>query len=129
MRIAIAFAAALCIGTVPVLLADDSVATKSLTATTDYTKDGRLPLGTLMERFDALSTRHGWLPETIYSDPASPATAIKSWRTPHRGEALWILSGIHGEEPAGPGDVAVQTGRVSCLGRRLRQHLGHGEDG
>jgi hypothetical protein len=60
-----------------------------------------------MERFESLSTEHGWLAETIYSDPVTPAVAIKSWRTPHRGEALWILSGIHGEEPAGPNAIAA----------------------
>ena len=51
----------------------------------DYAADGRLPLGTIMGRFDALSTQHDWLPDTIYSDPGDPGVAIKSWRTPRRG--------------------------------------------
>ena len=45
MRIAITLAAALCIGTVPVLRAADSVAAPAAAATADYTADGRLPLG------------------------------------------------------------------------------------
>jgi hypothetical protein len=115
MRIVVTLIVTLCIGTVPVLRADDSVAAKSSATTTDYTKDGRLPLGTLMERFDSLSKRHGWLPETIYVDPAAPGVAIKSWRTPHRGEALWILSGIHGEEPAGPNAIAANLASLTQL--------------
>jgi len=115
MRIAITIAAALCVGTVPVLRADDSVAPQAATATADYTADGRLPLGTIAERFDTLSTRHGWLSETIYSDPGMQAVAIKSWRTPHRGEALWILSGIHGEEPAGPNAIAANLASLTQL--------------
>ncbi len=114
MRFAITLAATLCIGTMPVLRAE-SIAAKASIATTDYTTDGRLPLGTIMERFAALSTQHGWLAETIYSDPVTPAVAIKSWRTPHRGEALWILSGIHGEEPAGPNAIAANLASLTQL--------------
>lgn len=72
----------------------------------DYTADGRLPLASLMARFDTLSSQHGWTSETIFAYPDAPSTAIRSWRTPHEGEALWILSGIHGEEPAGPNAIA-----------------------
>ena len=38
--------------------------------------------------------------ETVYQYPGTDAPAIRAWRTTHRGEALWILAGIHGEEPA-----------------------------
>jgi uncharacterized protein (DUF885 family) len=41
--------------------------------------------------------------------------AIRSWRTPHRGEALWILSGIHGEEPAGPNAIAANLDSLTRL--------------
>ena len=96
----------------PLVHADDSITTA---ATGDYAADGRLPLGTIMGRFDALSTRHGWLPETIYSYPGTQGVAIKSWRTPHRGEALWVLSGIHGEEPAGPNAIAANLASLAQL--------------
>jgi hypothetical protein len=74
--------------------------------TVDFTTDGRLPLSSIMERFDTLSSRHGWQAETLYAYPGVGAPEIKAWHTPHRGEALWILSGIHGEEPAGPNAIA-----------------------
>lgn len=72
----------------------------------DYIADGRLPLATIMGRFESLSSRYGWQSETVYAYPDSKDMAIKAWRTPHRGEALWILAGIHGEEPAGPNAIA-----------------------
>ena len=115
MRIAITLAVALCVGTVPVLRADDAVAPQAAAATVDYTADGRLPLGTIMGRFDALSAEHGWTSETIHDYPDTPEIVIKSWRTPHRGEALWILSGIHGEEPAGPNAIAANLKSLTQL--------------
>ena len=45
--------------------------------------------------------------ETVYQYPGTDAPAIRAWRTAHRGEALWILAGIHGEEPAGPNAIAA----------------------
>ena len=115
MRFAITLAVALCVGTVPVLCADDAVAPQAAAATTDYTADGRLPLPAIMGRFDSLATAHGWQEETIYAYPGTTGPAIKSWRTPHRGDALWILSGIHGEEPAGPNAIAANLASLTEL--------------
>ena len=89
--------------------------TGATAATGDYTTDGRLPLGTIMGRFDTLSTQHGWLPDTIYDYPDARGVAIRSWRTPRRGEALWVLSGIHGEEPAGPNAIAANLASLTQL--------------
>ena len=50
--------------------------------------------------------------------PGRADLAIKAWRTPHRGEALWILSGIHGEEPAGPNAIARSLPSLVSLSRR-----------
>jgi len=81
----------------------------------EYTADGRLPLAAIMRRFETLATEHGWVAETIYAYPGMPDVAIRSWRTPHRGEALWILSGIHGEEPAGPNAIADNLASLTQL--------------
>ena len=80
----------------------------------DYTADGRTALPELLRGLDALAQSEGWVPETIFAYPGTAATAIKSWRTPHRGEALWILSGIHGEEPAGPNAIARSLPSLVC---------------
>jgi len=77
-----------------------------------YTGDGRQPLSSLGARFDELADDHGWQPESIYVYPDDGSLVIRGWRTPHRGEALWILSGIHGEEPAGPNAIAANLGSI-----------------
>ena len=74
----------------------------------DFTADGRSTLEQLSARYQSLSTEHGWQMETVYQYPGTGAPAIRAWRTTHRGEALWILAGIHGEEPAGPNAIAAQ---------------------
>ena len=114
-RIAIALAWTLCLAAAPMLRADDTAAPTAVAATADYTSDGRLALGALMQRFDELSSRHGWLPETVYQYPGAAGAAIKAWRTPQSGEALWVLSGIHGEEPAGPNAIASNLASLTRL--------------
>lgn len=73
----------------------------------DYVADGRLPAQVLLERVDALKSRHRWEAETVYTYPESEEAPIRAWRTSHRGPALWIIAGIHGEEPAGPNSIAA----------------------
>ncbi len=87
----------------------------------DYTADGRLPLASLQRAFDLLATPHGWLRETVHVYPDDASLAISAWRTPQRGEALWLLAGIHGEEPAGPNAIApaMQVTRVAATQRRF----------
>jgi len=68
--------------------------------------DGRSTVEQLSSRFQSLSVDHGWQSDTIYTYPPEHDLAIRAWRTAQRGEALWILAGIHGEEPAGPNAIA-----------------------
>jgi hypothetical protein len=75
-------------------------------AAAGYTADGRAPLTELEARYETLSSVHGWQQQLIYAYPDEPELAIRAWHTPTRGEALWILSGIHGEESAGPNAIA-----------------------
>ena len=83
----------------------------------DYAADGRLPLNQLLAQFDALQRQHGWAVETVYAYPASPELPIKAWRTPAQGPALWVLAGIHGEEPAGPNAIARNLDALVDLAR------------
>ena len=114
-RLAIALSWLLCLLAPPVMQAADPVDSAAAADSGDYTADGRLPLGTIMGRFDTLSTEHGWIAETIHAYPDTREIAINSWRTPRRGEALWILSGIHGEEPAGPNAIAANLASLTQL--------------
>jgi hypothetical protein len=77
-----------------------------------YTADGRATLEQLAERFESLATRHGWREEVIYAYPGEPDLRIRAWLSPQRGEALWIVAGIHGEEPAGPNAIAANLASV-----------------
>jgi len=56
--------------------------------------DGRQTLEQLWARYESLAKRHGWQQETIYAYPDEPGLAIRAWRTPQRGPALWLLAGI-----------------------------------
>lgn len=81
-------------------------------------EDGRMPVLQLLETYLGL-TRHGWQLDVIaYSKP--PGTAeelpIIALRSPSPGSAIWILSGIHGEEPAGPNAVAEAIDDLAALG-------------
>jgi hypothetical protein len=71
-----------------------------------FTADGRHTVEQLSNRYESLSADHGWQAETIFQYPGEDALSIRAWRTAHTGEALWILAGMHGEEPAGPNAVA-----------------------
>lgn len=95
-----------CGGLPPAYAADPAMPAIQPAPDADYTADGRQPLAQLMQRFATLAGTHGWTGETIYAYPDSPGLAIKAWRTPAQGPALWVLSGIHGEEPAGPNAIA-----------------------
>jgi len=79
---------------------------------TGYTADGRRTVEDLARRFQSLSAEHGWHEETVFAYPGEDGLAIRAWRTAKRGEALWILAGIHGEEPAGPNAIAASLDRL-----------------
>ncbi|MCM2313490.1 MAG: amino acid permease, partial [Steroidobacteraceae bacterium] len=80
-----------------------------------YATDGRSTLDELLQRFDSLATQHDWQQDTIYRYPQDDSLQIRAWRTAHQGEALWIISGIHGEEPAGPNAIARELESVIAL--------------
>lgn len=71
-----------------------------------YRADERAALGQLSRRFESLAADHDWREEVVYAYPDAPGFEIRAWQTQRAGEALWIISGIHGEEPAGPNAIA-----------------------
>lgn len=82
--------------------------------------DGRLPIEELFAAYRTLLAR-GWRAEVIHaSQPAGTDVAlpIVALRSPHAGDALWILAGIHGEEPAGPNAIAQGIESIAALGER-----------
>jgi Succinylglutamate desuccinylase / Aspartoacylase family len=95
--------------------ADDAVVIPPHIATFD---DGRAPIETLYRASLALVDR-GWAVEVVtQSAPAGTAAPLPviALLSPGKGPAIWILAGIHGEEPAGPIAVASAIDSITSLG-------------
>jgi hypothetical protein len=81
--------------------------------------DGRKPIEQLYASYLSLQ-QAGWVLEVVaHSQPEGRdyALPIIALRTPHGGDAVWILSGIHGEEPAGPNAIAESITSLAELGK------------
>ncbi len=79
--------------------------------------DGRMPVQQLFAAYLSL-TQKGWHLDIVgYSKPhgTTEELPIIALRSPSPGAAIWILSGIHGEEPAGPVAVAEAVEDLAAL--------------
>jgi hypothetical protein len=82
--------------------------------------DGRMPIQELYQAYLSLLD-HGWeLDLVARSQPIGRAISLPiiALRTPRTGDAVWILSGIHGEEPAGPNAIAGSIEAIASLGEQ-----------
>ena len=82
--------------------------------------DGRAPIEALYQSYLSL-LEQGWQLDVVsQSQPAGREYALPviALRTPHAGDAVWVLSGIHGEEPAGPNAIAASIGEIAALGEQ-----------
>jgi hypothetical protein len=80
--------------------------------------DGRAPVESLYRASLGLVGK-GWTAEVIASSsPAGTKVALPiiALRSPKTGPAVWILAGIHGEEPAGPNAIAAAIDDIARLG-------------
>lgn len=80
-----------------------------------YSADGRMPLPKLYERLLSLGEDSRWQLDTVYAYPEADHLKILALRTRGEGKALWLLAGIHGEEPAGPNAIARSLKKISAL--------------
>lgn len=77
-----------------------------------YSKDGRSSLYSLYTSYLRLKEEFKWELKTIYSQSVVLKAQTKltipviSLQTPRKGQGIWLTSGIHGEEPAGPNAIA-----------------------
>lgn len=83
--------------------------------------DGRKPVSELYKSFLKLKDK-GWTHEEIclskgISKGKEVSLPIVSLRTQKKGKAIWILSGVHGEEPAGPNAICDGIKVIEDLGR------------
>jgi len=82
--------------------------------------DGRKAIEQLYGAYTSLADR-GWVLDLIAPskpDGRSYALPIIALRTPRGGDAVWIFSGIHGEEPAGPNAIAASIEDLAALGQQ-----------
>ncbi len=80
--------------------------------------DGRAPVESIYQAALSLVDR-GWTAEVIAQSAPEGSTAplpIVALRSPKTGPAVWILAGIHGEEPAGPNAIATAIEDIARLG-------------
>lgn len=83
--------------------------------------DGRKPIDALYGAFMSL-VEEGWISEAVAVSSRERAgrvmtLPIPSLRTKKTGRAVWIISGIHGEEPAGPNAIASGISLIRDMGR------------
>lgn len=81
--------------------------------------DGRASIHQLYKSYATL-LRKGWKLDLIaHSQPAGTGHAIPiiALRTAKSGPTIWIISGIHGEEPAGPNAIAAVIDDIARLGK------------
>lgn len=81
-------------------------------STPTYTADSRLPIETLYKGIDRLAAAPGWTSETVFTDEGLPMRVL---RTKKKGPAVWLLAGVHGEEPAPPNAIMRNLDRVLAL--------------
>lgn len=82
--------------------------------------DGRAPIEDLYSAYLQL-LKHGWSVDVVHnSQPAGTVDALPiiALRSPRQGPAVWLISGIHGEEPAGPNAIAASIEELAILGRQ-----------
>lgn len=82
--------------------------------------DGRKPVEDLFHAYTGL-LELGWqLDIVIQSQPAGTAKPLPiiALRSPQAGAAVWVFSGVHGEEPAGPQAIAASIDDIAKLGAR-----------
>lgn len=82
--------------------------------------DGRAPIQEIYAAYDTLLEK-GWSKDVITISKPSGTTVglpIIALKSPQAGPAAWFLTGIHGEEPAGPNAMAASVEALAALGER-----------
>lgn len=81
--------------------------------------DGRMPIYQVYGSILTLQ-QQGWVVEIVSQsqpDGRDDSLPIIALRTVHGGDAIWIMSGIHGEETAGPNAIAESIEDLVELGK------------
>jgi hypothetical protein len=82
--------------------------------------DGRAPIQDIYSAYATL-VEHGWRLDIIAEsrpEGTNYPLPIIALRSPEPGPAAWFITGIHGEEPAGPNALAHSVDALAELGER-----------
>jgi len=84
----------------------------------------KLSLAQIYSRLHLLESQYNWTSNTFYDSRKNPNANGKtfpamSFSSPTKGPAAWIISGIHGEEPAGPNAIARNIEFLGELGAKI----------
>ena len=80
-----------------------------------YDKDHRMQINDIYNNFSKLN-ENNWQMEIIYEKENLPIIAFK---TKKQGKALWLIAGVHGEEPAGPNAIAENIKFLNNLAKKI----------
>ena len=97
-----------------------AAATLQLPDRIDTFADGRRPIEALYASYLSL-VEQGWTLEIVarsHPEGTKDVLPIIALLSPGSGAAVWILAGIHGEEPAGPNAIFTTIGDIARLGRQ-----------
>ena len=87
-----------------------------------YDKDNRIQVGKIYKSYSKLGKN--WIKEPIaFSKHERNGKVLKlpilSFRTKKKGKAIWIIAGIHGEEPAGVNAVSEGIKYIAEIGKEI----------
>jgi predicted deacylase len=88
-----------------------------------YSKDKRKSIETIYNSLSKLK-KGKWIKTKLYTQKIEIGgkkffLPILSFKTKKKGSALWIISGIHGEEPAGPNAIIKNINLLNRLSKEI----------
>ncbi len=94
--------------------------------TQEYLEDYRQPIKQLYSLFQKLADLFSFTEKIIFTEKILSYANHRqidlpafSYTSPKTGPALWIISGIHGEEPAGPNAIANKIDQIGSLSKEI----------
>ncbi len=90
-----------------------------------FKEDGRAPIEVLYHSYYELVRKYGFTVEIVFNQVTQIPNnenvflPILCFKSPKKGPAFWLISGIHGEEPAGPNKIAEEINNLGRLGQQI----------
>lgn len=87
----------------------------------EYLSDHRLPVLTLFTKFNELTNKFKFTRKLIFKENINSKIILpcNSFTSTKQGKSLWIISGVHGEEPAGPNAIAERIEQLGIISNSI----------